>query len=77
MKRLQIITTISIITLLLISAFVVYNKHIDTFNFSPESSFDTAPDTKKSNDDLKYESVIMGVMGNKTEKYVKNSREEV
>jgi hypothetical protein len=70
MKRLQIITTISLIALLLMSAFFVYNKHTDIFDFKSESFYDNAGPEVKSNADVKYENVIMGAMGNKTEKYM-------
>lgn len=61
MRRVQIIATVVVAILLLVSTFFVYNKQNTKFEFQ------TKPVQQEGNEP-NAEKVIMGVMGNQTEK---------
>lgn len=63
MKRFQIISTISLLTLVVLSAYFVYFNEPDYIPFKEDAVI-------KSNvpEGIKQQEVIMGVMGNRTEK---------
>lgn len=64
MKRFQIITTISLLTLIVLSAYFVYFNESDYIPFKEDAVIkNNVPEVKQKDTE-----VIMGIMGNRTEK---------
>lgn len=74
MRQVQIITIISVIALLFISSFFIYNKQSYTSPFTTDSANEFVPES--TTNEIKKEKVIMGFMGNKTEKYTTRIKQD-